>query len=99
MLPEIIFPAVVESLPDAGVIVSREGVIEFLNAQTEAMFGYERGELVGQPVEILVPDEFRPAHQHHRSEFARRPGTRPMGGGWSCGGDAKTAACFPSRLA
>ncbi|MBI5288020.1 MAG: PAS domain S-box protein [Chloroflexi bacterium] len=98
MLPEIIFPAVVETLPDAVVIVSREGVIEFLNAQTEAMFGYERGELVGQPVNILVPDEFRTTHEHHRRDFARRPGTRPMGVGLELWGRRKDGSLFPVEI-
>lgn len=65
------FRAVVESAPDALVMVNGQGVIELVNAQTEALFGYARQELLGQPVERLIPERFRPHHLHHRRACLR----------------------------
>jgi protein-histidine pros-kinase len=61
------------------VIVNRDGVIVLVNAQVERLFGYERAELVGEPVEILVPDRFSGMHMAFRSGFVSEPRTRPMG--------------------
>lgn len=98
MLPDVIFPAVVESLPDAVVIASRAGTIEFLNSQTEALFGYERKELLGQPVEILVPYEYRQTHGSHRGKYTRNPGIRPMGVGIELWGQRKDGSQFPVEI-
>ena len=56
----------IEALPDAIVAVDRDGVIVQLNSQTQALFGYERDELLGQKIEILVPESYRREHHHHR---------------------------------
>ena len=61
------------------VIVNRDGVIVLVNAQVEKLFGYERAELVGEPVEILVPDRFSGMHMAFRSGYVSEPRTRPMG--------------------
>jgi PAS domain S-box-containing protein len=98
LLPESIYPAVLELLPDAVVIVSRAGTIEFVNAQTEALFGYERGELIDQSIEMLVPDEYRANHRAHRSGFMRRPGTRPMGLDMELWGRRKDHSLFPIEI-
>lgn len=98
MLPDVIFPAVVESLPDAVVIASRSGSIEFLNSQTEALFGYERKELLGEPVEMLVPEEHRQKHTSYRGDFTRHPGTRPMGVGVELWGQRKDGSQFPVEI-
>lgn len=60
--------ALLESAPDAMVIVDRAGTIKLVNAQTETLFGYPREELIGCPVGILVPGRFRTAHPVHRRE-------------------------------
>jgi PAS domain S-box-containing protein len=98
MLSDAIFRALVESLPDSVVIANREGVIVLVNAQTEALFGYEREELIDRPVELLVPEEIREAHVAHRRQFARRPGTRPMGVGLDLVGQRKDGSRFPVEI-
>jgi PAS domain S-box-containing protein len=75
------FSGLLESAPDAIVIVDADGRIALVNRQTEQLFGYERGELLGQPVEILVPERFHPRHRQHRSGYLAAPGVRPMGAG------------------
>jgi PAS domain S-box-containing protein len=98
VLPDTLFPALVEQLPDAVVIVGRTGTIEFLNAQTEALFGYERPELIGKPVEMLVPTDFRALHERHRTGFTQRPGVRAMGAGGELWGQRKDRSLFPVEI-
>ncbi|MBI3608111.1 MAG: PAS domain S-box protein [Nitrospirae bacterium] len=73
------FRGLLEAAPDAIAIVDGTGRIVLVNAQTEALFGYGRDELIGRPVELLVPERFRNAHIGHRSAYASAPRTRPMG--------------------
>ncbi|GAA1999322.1 PAS domain S-box protein [Catenulispora subtropica] len=73
------FNALLESAPDAMVVVSPDGRIALVNRQTEVMFGYTRDELVGQPIEVLVPQRLRGRHVHHRDGFFAAPQMRPMG--------------------
>lgn len=73
------FHLLLESAPDSMVIVDREGRIVLVNAQTERLFGYTRAELIGQPVEVLVPERVRAAHAQARRGYHARPEARPMG--------------------
>jgi diguanylate cyclase (GGDEF)-like protein/PAS domain S-box-containing protein len=73
--------AVVDNAPDAIVIVDPSGTIVLVNTQTEAMFGYDRADLVGKPVELLVPAYLRSAHHAHRATFAAAAHPRLMGVG------------------
>jgi len=75
------FQAFLEAAPDAIVIVDRQGIIAIVNTLTEKMFGYARDELLGQPIEILVPARFRGRHVKDREGYSRTPRTRPMGAG------------------
>lgn len=75
------FKTVLESSPDAMVIVDAEGLIQLINQQGEQLFGYNRTELVGKPVEVLVPSEFRNGHVKQRRLFFNEPQRRPMGKG------------------
>jgi PAS domain S-box-containing protein len=74
------FRRVVEATPNAMVMIDRAGRIAMVNAQTERVFGYSRAELLGQPVEMLVPERFRFHHPGLRATFFADPRTRPMGG-------------------
>lgn len=75
------FRLVVESAPNAMVLVNDEGIITLVNKQSEELFGYERNELVGSKIEILIPDRFSSHHPGHRSTFFQKPKTRAMGAG------------------
>ena len=73
--------ALMEAAPDAVVCVAAGGRIVLVNAQTERLFGYGRDELVGQPVEILVPDAIKAVHTAHRAGYLADPQPRPHGRG------------------
>jgi PAS domain S-box-containing protein len=68
-----------ETLPEAIVAVDRDGTIVQVNSQAQDLFGYDRDELIGQKVEMLVPESYRHQHNHHRQNFAEAPKTRRMG--------------------
>jgi len=72
------FRALLESAPDAMIIVDQRGTITLLNSRAEAMFGYDRRELLGREVELLVPERLREVHRGHRERFFQDPGLRPM---------------------
>ena len=74
-----LFKGLLETGPDGTVIVDVSGTIVLVNAQIERLFGYDRAELVGQPVEILVPDRFSGMHMAFRNGYVSEPRTRPMG--------------------
>jgi len=78
-LAESLFRDLLESAPDAIVIANQAGEIHYVNFQTETLFGYERQELVGQPVEMLLPRRFHGSHPSYREEYVRQPRVRPMG--------------------
>ena len=73
------FQDLADAVPDALLIVNAEGEIELLNSHTERMFEYQREELLGQPIELLMPERFRAKHFMHRDNYNAAPTTRPMG--------------------
>jgi PAS domain S-box-containing protein len=75
------FRGLIESAPDAAVIVDEHARIVLVNARTEELFGYPREELIGEPVELLLPRGLRRRHVEHRDEYLDGPRARPMGGG------------------
>ena len=87
-----------ESAPDAMVIVDAAGQIVFVNSQTERMFGYPPQELLGQPVEVLMPEQVRHGHVRHRTEYVAAPRTRPMGMGLELRGRRKDGSSFPVEI-
>src|SRR5208337_5417735 len=87
-----------ETLPDAIVAVDREGTIVQINSQTQSLFGYTRVELIGQKVEILVPEAYRPQHHQHRGNFAETPKTRRMGADLDLYGRRRNGSEFPVEI-
>ena len=92
------FRQVVEHSPNAKVLVGTDGRIHLVNAQTEALFGWSRQELLGEAVEMLVPERFRSGHPHHRSAFLQQPVSRPMGAGRDLYGLRKDGSEFPIEI-
>jgi PAS domain S-box-containing protein len=92
------FGALLESAPDAMVIADDTGTIRLVNAQTEALFGYPRQELLGRPVEILVPRRFRSGHRVHRRGYAASQQVRPMGAGLELHGLRRDGSEFPVEI-
>ena len=73
--------AMVDASPDALVMADEQGVIELVNIQAERLFGYDRSEMLGQPVEMLLPDRLNNVHKAHRTRFRASPEVRTMGSG------------------
>jgi PAS domain S-box-containing protein len=92
------FRLTVESAPNSIVMVDENGRIALVNLQTEKLFGYTRAELIGQSVEILVPERYRAVHPQHRSSFMRDPRARPMGKGRDLFGLRKDGSEFPVEI-
>ena len=87
-----------ETLPDAIVAVDRNGIIVQVNSQAQELFGYKRDELIGQKVEMLVPESYRPQHHNHRANFAHAPKTRRMGADLELYGRRRNGSEFPVEI-
>ena len=95
---EAYFRILLESAPDAMVIVSEDGEIEIVNQQAERLFGYRREEMLGQKIEMLLPDRYREEHVAHRSRYINTSSVRPMGVGLELIGQRKDGSEFPVEI-
>ena len=95
---EAYFRVLIEAAPDAMVIVDADGEIVIVNAQAEKMFGYDREEMLGNMIEMLLPERIRKAHVGHRGKFADNPELRPMGIGRELIGQRKDGSEFPVEI-
>src|SRR5688572_14480624 len=87
-----------DTAPDAMVVVGPDGTIRFVNVQTENMFGYARDEMLGQKLEFLIPERFRPTHFRHVDRFFANPTSRPMGSGLELFGRRKGGSELPIEV-
>src|SRR5271165_783879 len=92
---QIVFENFFEFSPDAIVVTDAHGRIMNVNSQVERAFGYSRAELLGLPVEILIPERFRAAHPSHRESYSANPSVRPMGTALELYGRRKDGSEFP----
>ncbi len=92
------FRALLESAPDAMVIVDGQGTINLINAQAERMFGYSRDELVGRSVETLMPMAYRDRHLGHRKDFSTAPTMRTIGSSMDIYGLRRDTGEFPIEI-
>jgi PAS domain S-box-containing protein len=92
------FRRVVESAPNAMVMIDGAGLIEMVNAQAERVFGFSRDEMLGQSIEMLVPARFRGHHPELRTSFFNQPVSRPMGAGRELFGLRKDGSEFPVEI-
>lgn len=86
------------SAPDAMIVTDRHGIIDTINSETERLFGYMRQELIGKPIEQLLPRRLREAHVKLRTNYIARPERRPMGTGLELYGLRKDGTEFPVEV-
>jgi PAS domain S-box-containing protein len=95
---EAYFRVLIESAPDAMIIADDAGEIVIVNGQAERMFGYDRAEMIGNKIEMLLPDRIRKSHIGHRLKFEAKPSLRPMGAGLDLVGQRKDGSEFPVEI-
>jgi len=92
------FRELVDAAPDGLIVCDPQGKITLVNAEAERMFGYARDELLGQPIESLIPQQARPRHQQHLADFTAAPRLRPMGSELDLRGHRKDGSEFPVEI-
>lgn len=100
-MPEIepgMLRAMLDVMPDAGIVVAHDGHIRAVNEQVEELFGYPAHALLGQSIELLVPERFRHAHRRHRESYDDAPKKRPMGSGLQLYARRADASEFPADI-
>jgi two-component system sensor kinase FixL len=89
---------VLEAAPDAMIVADDRGLIVYVNGEAEKLFQYPRGELLGLPVEALLPERHRPGHAGHREAYGKNPRARPMGQALNIAGRRKDGSEFPADI-
>jgi rsbT co-antagonist protein RsbR len=89
---------VVEASPDAKIVINEKGEIVIFNAQAELLFGYDRTEVIGQEIEILLPESLKDTHREHRTHYFTEPKTREMGIGLELKGRHRSGQEFPVQI-
>jgi PAS domain S-box-containing protein len=97
-MDDAVYRDLFHSAPDGIIIVGADGCITMLNALAERMFGYTQNELIGRPIEVLVPARFRSVHSLHRASYIEHPRTRPMGAGLQLMAKRKDGSEFPVEI-
>jgi PAS domain S-box-containing protein len=92
------YSQLLDTAPDAMVVVDPDGTISLVNVRTESMFGYARSELVGRPLSLLIPERFRMGHAAHQARFFADPTSRPMGAGLGLFGRRKDGSDIPIEV-
>jgi diguanylate cyclase (GGDEF)-like protein/PAS domain S-box-containing protein len=92
------FKGLLESAPDAMVIVNHAGDIVLVNSQAEKLFGYAREEIIGKDIEMLMPARFKEQHIRHRTDYFKHPQKRSMGAGQDLFGQHKDGSEFPVEI-
>jgi two-component system, sensor histidine kinase len=92
------YRSLVDSAPDATVVVDGEGRILLTNQRATDLFGYSRDEMIGHPIEILIPERFHGTHRHSRASYRDQPHARPMGSGIGLFGRRKDGSEFPVEI-
>lgn len=95
---EAYFRNILESAPDAIVIIDDRGKISVVNEQTERMFGYARDQMLGKDIEMLLPEELHESHVGHRTTYSRDPKLRPMGIGLDLSARREDGSTFPVEV-
>jgi PAS domain S-box-containing protein len=95
---DLLFSQLLDTAPDAMVVVGGDGCIKFVNLQTESMFGYTRDQLVGQHLDLLIPERFRKTHFRHVERFMESPTLRPMGSGLELFGRRSNGSELPIEV-
>jgi PAS domain S-box-containing protein len=98
MLPSDLVRSVLESAPDAMIIIDGAGTVLFANRQVSKLFGYDTAEIIDQPIERLLPERFRARHVAHRSNYGRTVRVRPMGNGLDLFALRKDGSEFPVEI-
>jgi PAS domain S-box-containing protein len=96
--PELPFRELIDAAPDGVIVCDQAGLIVLVNAETERMFGYSRDELIGQRIDMLVPDHARPQHSRHVAGYTGSPRLRPMGIGMELAGRRKDGSEIPVEI-
>jgi PAS domain S-box-containing protein len=92
------FRALLDAAPDGIVVCDGQGTVVLVNSEAERMFGYARDELLGQSIDLLVPEHVRPRHHHHLASYAAEPKLRPMGSNLDLRGRHKDGSEFPVEI-